>query len=50
MNSCSLCSASFAKRPGCQISVTLMSWDGWWVDLGLFTTQFSDKVLLDTWI
>ena len=36
--------------PGCQISVTLMSWDGWWVDLGLFTTQFSDKVLLDTWI
>ena len=33
----------------CQISVTLMSWDGWWVDLDLFTTQCSDKVLLDTW-
>ena len=32
----------------CQISVTLMSWDGWWVELDLFTTQFSYKVLLDT--
>ena len=30
----------------CQISVTLMSWDGWWVELDLFTTQFSHKVLL----
>ena len=32
----------------CQISVTLMSWDEWWVELDLFTTYFSDKVLLDT--
>ncbi len=31
----------------CQISVTLMSWDGWWVDLDFFTTNFFDKVLLD---
>ena len=27
----------------------MMSWVRRWVDLGLFTTQFSDKVLLDTW-
>ena len=25
-----------------------MSWVRWWVDLDLFTTKFSDKVLLDT--
>ena len=33
----------------CQISVTLMSWDGWWVELDLFTTYFSHKVLQETW-
>ena len=31
------------------LSVHLMSWVHWWLDLDLFTTQFSDKVLLDTW-
>ena len=32
-----------------QLSVTMMSWVQVWVDLRLFTSQFSDKVLLDTW-
>ena len=27
----------------------MMSWVRVWVDLDLFTTHFSDKVLLDTW-
>ena len=32
-----------------QLSVTMMSWVRVWVDLRFFTTQFFDKVLLDTW-
>ena len=31
------------------LSAAMMSWARVWVDLDLFTTQFSDKVLLDTW-
>ena len=31
-----------------QLSVTRMSWVRVWLDLRLFTTQFFDKVLLDT--
>ena len=27
----------------------MMSWVQQWVDLDLFTTQISDKVLLDAW-
>ena len=32
-----------------QLSVTMMSWIRVWVDLRLFTAQFSDQMLLDTW-
>ena len=28
----------------------MMSWVQVWVDLDMFTIQFSDKVLLDTWM
>ena len=37
------------KKHLLQLSVAMMSWDRVWVDLRLFTTQFSDKVLLETW-
>ena len=31
------------------LSAAMMSWARVWVDLDLFTTQFSDKMLRDTW-
>ena len=32
-----------------QLSVTMMSWVWVWFDLRLFTNQFFDKMLLDSW-
>ena len=43
------CLQTFTLASMLQLSVTMMSWVQVWVDLRLFTTQFSDKVLLDTW-
>ena len=40
---------SYRKPQMCLISAPMMSWVRVWVDLILFTTQFFDKVLLDTW-
>ena len=37
----------FINNCSYHVSATMMSWVRVWVDL--FTTQFSDKVLLDTW-
>ena len=31
------------------LSAAMMSWARVWVDLDLFTTQISDKLLLNTW-
>ena len=41
--------SNFYEKDVLLLSEHLMSWVGQWVDLDLFTTQFSDKVLLDTW-
>ena len=43
------CLQTFTLASMLQLSVTMMSWVQVWVDLRLFTTQFSDKVLLDIW-